>query len=417
MGIKQKISQIRHNADAKTLLGNFFSLSFLQIAGYVFPFITLPYLSRVIGVERFGDIAFAQAIMLYCQAVVDFGFIYSAVRDIARCRDDKQSVSDIYSTVMWSRFLLVFVSFAILIACILSIDKLYDMRYVLLVSFIVVPGHAMFPDWLFQGIEKMKYITIFSLLMKLVFTVLVFVLIKTPDDYLYQPLLIGLGYVVSGILAMELIKRMGIKLHRPQFSKIKVALKSNVDLFINQIVPNLYNSLSTILLGFMHGSVANGIFDAGNRFNLVSMQFMNVISRTFFPYLSRKLSKHDMYVRLHLGISVICAVFLFAFAPLIIDIFFSKEYYDAVIVLRIMSLSLIFLSLDNIYGTNYLIVVGEEKALRNITFISSIIGFACAIPMAYYYSYIGVAIVIVFTRCLMALLITRKALKIKRQND
>jgi PST family polysaccharide transporter len=288
---------------------------------------------------------------------------------------------------------------------------------VLLVSFIAVPGHAMFPDWLFQGIEKMKYITIFSLLMKLVFTILVFVLIKSPDDYLYQPLLIGLGYVVSGVLAMSLIKRMGIKLHRPQFSKIKVALKSNVDLFINQIVPNLYNSLSTILLGFMHGSVANGIFDAGNRFNLVSTQFMNVISRTFFPYLSRKLSKHDMYVRLHLSFSVICAVALFAFAPLIIDIFFSKEYYDAVIVLRIMSLSLIFLSLDNIYGTNYLIVVGEEKTLRNITFISSIIGFACAIPMAYYYSYIGVAIVIVFTRSLMALLITRKALKIKRQND
>jgi PST family polysaccharide transporter len=417
MGIKHKISQFRHNADAKTLFENFFSLSFLQIAGYVFPFITLPYLSRVIGVERFGDIAFAQAIMLYCQAVVDFGFIYSAVRDIARCRDDKQSVSEIYSTVMWSRFLLVFVSFAILIACILSIGKLYDMRYVLLVSFIAVPGHAMFPDWLFQGIEKMKYITIFSLLMKLVFTILVFVLIKSPDDYLYQPLLIGLGYVVSGVLAMSLIKRMGIKLHRPQFSKIKVALKSNVDLFINQIVPNLYNSLSTILLGFMHGSVANGIFDAGNRFNLVSTQFMNVISRTFFPYLSRKLSKHDMYVRLHLSFSVICAVALFAFAPLIIDIFFSKEYYDAVIVLRIMSLSLIFLSLDNIYGTNYLIVVGEEKTLRNITFISSIIGFACAIPMAYYYSYIGVAIVIVFTRSLMALLITRKALKIKRQND
>ena len=415
MGIKHKISQFRHNADAKTLFENFFSLSFLQIAGYVFPFITLPYLSRVIGVERFGDIAFAQAIMLYCQAVVDFGFIYSAVRDIARCRDDKQSVSEIYSTVMWSRFLLVFVSFAILIACILSIDKLYDMRYVLLVSFIAVPGHAMFPDWLVQGIEKMKYITIFSLLMKLVFTILVFVLIKSPDDYLYQPLLIGLGYVVSGVLAMSLIKRMGIKLHRPQFSKIKVALKSNVDLFINQIVPNLYNSLSTILLGFMHGSVANGIFDAGNRFNLVSTQFMNVISRTFFPYLSRKLSKHDMYVRLHLSFSVICAVALFAFAPLIIDIFFSKEYYDAVIVLRIMSVSLIFLSLDNIYGTNYLIVVGEEKTLRNITFISSIIGFACAIPMAYYYSYTGVAIVIVFTRCLMALLITHKALKIKRQ--
>ena len=95
--------------------------------------------------------------------------------------------------------------------------------------------------------------------------------------------------------------------------------------------------------------------------------------------------------------------------------FLSEEYYDAVIVLRIMSVSLIFLSLDNIYGTNYLIVVGEEKTLRNITFISSIIGFACAIPMAYYYSYTGVAIVIVFTRCLMALLITHKALKIKRQ--
>lgn len=95
------------NHDARVLLHNFAALGFLQVIGYVFPFITLPYLTRVIGIERFGEIAFAAVVSYYFQMIVDYGFSFSAVRDIARYRSDKMKISDIYSRVVCAKILFV----------------------------------------------------------------------------------------------------------------------------------------------------------------------------------------------------------------------------------------------------------------------------------------------------------------------
>ena len=148
-----KYKKIGNNG--KVLIDNFMSLFLLQIAGYVLPFITLPYLTRVIGVEKFGEIAFATAIMVYCQTIVDYGFIFSAVRDVSRSKENKVMASDIFSNVMWARFLLVFVSFCLLFVITMLIHKLFEMRLILFVSFFTVIGHAIFPDWMFQAIEKL----------------------------------------------------------------------------------------------------------------------------------------------------------------------------------------------------------------------------------------------------------------------
>ncbi len=296
--------RIQINNNGKTLIENFLALLFLQIAGYVFPFITLPYLTKVIGVQKFGEIAFATAIMTYCQAVVDYGFIFSAVRDISRCKGDKQEASVIFSNVMWSRFLLVFISFSLLCIAVLLIPKFYEMRFILFASFFIVIGHALFPDWMFQALEKMKYITILNLFTKLLFTVLVFVLIQREEDYIYQPILTSLGFCISGGISLVILWKMGFKIGFPKLKEVLKMIRSNTDLFINQLVPNLYNSLSTIFLGFVSGSVANGLFDAGNRFNNIASQFIAIISRIFYPYLSRNINGHKLYLKIHLVISI-----------------------------------------------------------------------------------------------------------------
>ena len=86
--LTQKISSLAKNKEAKTLVSNFTWLAILKIIGYLVPLITLPYLSRVIGVDGFGKIAFAAAIMVFIETFVDFGFNYTATRDIARQRDN-----------------------------------------------------------------------------------------------------------------------------------------------------------------------------------------------------------------------------------------------------------------------------------------------------------------------------------------
>ena len=119
MGIRSKLNRIQQNKDGKVLVENFAYLSLLQVAGYVFPLITMPYLARVIGVEGFGKIAFASAIMVWIQTIADWGFNFTATRDVARNRDDEKKVSEIFSNVLWARCVLMVVSLVVLLVLVL----------------------------------------------------------------------------------------------------------------------------------------------------------------------------------------------------------------------------------------------------------------------------------------------------------
>src|SRR5690606_33998255 len=127
-----------------------------------------------------------------------------------------------------------------------------------------VPGHILFPDWFFQGMERMKYITILNLLAKFFFTVMVFIFIKDKSDFILQPLFISLGYVLTGISSMYIILiKWKIKITPPNFSVIYKTIKGSTDVFINNLMPNLYNSFSIVLLGMLGGNLATGLLDAG----------------------------------------------------------------------------------------------------------------------------------------------------------
>lgn len=414
--IKNIYKRLRKSKDGRTLVANFGYLSLLQIAGYVFPLITIPYLSRIIGVEGFGKIAFASAVIVWIQTIADWGFTYTSTRDVAKNRENLDVVSDIFSRVLWARCFLMIISFVILFAIVMIIPVFRENSDVIFVTFLMIPGHIMCPDWFFQAVEKMKYITILNIISKLSFTILIFLFVKDKDDYILQPLFVSLGFVSSGIIAMYFILiRWKVKLAFVSFRVILKTIKSSTDIFINTLMPNLYNSLSTILLGFWGGEVANGLLDAGRRFYQIMYQFLDIISRVFFPFLSRKEEKHSLFAKMYFVISFIVALLLFVSSSFLINIFYGEDFKNAVIVLRILSVSIPFLVLQSIYGRNYLLIIGYEKEVRNITVLSSVIGFAVAIPFVYIFSYVGCACVLLLTNAIIGLLLMVKGVKVKNK--
>lgn len=403
--LKQLFARLKQSKDGKTLVANFGYLSLLQVAGYVFPLITMPYLARVIGAEGFGKIAFAAAIMVWFQTIADWGFCYTATRDVAKNRDDKEKVSEIFSNVFWARIFLMFVSFVALSICVMTIPKLRENADVIMISFLMIPGHIMFPDWFFQAMERMKYITILNIVSKTLFTIAIFLFIKERDDYILQPLFTSLGFVISGIIAMYyILVKWKIRLWFTPFKKIIKTIKSSTNVFINNIVRNFYNAFSTILLGFLHGSIATGIYDAGRKFIQFGEGILGIVSRVFFPFVTRKGDKHSMYAKLHISLSLIMAILLFIFAPLLIDLFFTKEFSKAIDVLRLMCIMMPFMTLYQIYAINWMIVKGYEKQSRNITIISSLIGFVVSYPLIQHFSYYGVVCVLIIVDALLGIL-------------
>ncbi len=425
MQLKNKIASIfsfgKHaikTKDGKTLASNFAWLTVLQVAGYVFPLITLPYLARVIGVDGFGKIAFAGAVVVWMQTIVDWGFNFTATRDVAKNREDKDIVSDIFSTVLWSRCFLLILSYLVMAMLILIVPKFYEARYAILVTSLMLIGHILYPEWFFQAMERMKYITILGVVAKLVFTMAVFVFIHKPDHYILQPLFVSLGFVVSGIIALYFILgRWGVKLRKPSFRAIISTIKGSTDIFINNLMPNLYNSFSIVLLGLYGNPTQNGLYDAGKKLPITANHFVTIISRTFFPYLSRRNERHSLFAKLYIGVAAVTSLILFLLAKPLLLLFYSEAFLDAVPIMRLTSFSLIFLAMSSAYGTNYLLVNNFDRLLRNITMIASIIGFIVAFPLIKHFGYMGAAWTFTISTVLMGILSMIAALRIKHNKS
>lgn len=401
-----------NNKEAKTITSNFLWLSVLQVASYIFPLITMPYLAKTIGTEGFGKIAFASAIIVWIQTIADWGFNLTATRDVAQNRENKNKVSEIFSNVLWARCFLMFVSLLFLLVLIFLIPSFRKDIDIILVTFLLIPGHILFPDWFFQAMEKMKYLTILNVTIKFIFTLLVFIFIREAEDYILQPLLTSMGYIISGIISFYIIiQQWKVKIIKPQIRMIIKCIKDSTDVFINNILPNLYNSFSTILLGVFSGSVAVGIFDAGNKFIRIGINIIHSIERAFFPFLARKIEKHNILLIINVCVSFFIGFLLFVFAPVLVKTFLSSEFENSISVIRILSVSLFFYAIETTYGKNYLLLKHLDKILRKISFKCSFIGFIISWPLVYFLKADGAALTITISVGLFAFFNYRESVK------
>jgi PST family polysaccharide transporter len=399
-----KLKKQLNSKDTKLLLSNFFWLSLLKVFGFAFPLITLPYLSRIIGVDNFGNIAYAASIVYFIELFTDFGFNYTATRDVTLNKKNQKKTQEIFSNVFWAKFLLMFISFLILIVLVLSVNSLNKIFILLIFTFLYIPGHIIFPDWFFQAMEDMKYITILNLLSKLLFTILIFLVINNKEDYIYHPLLTAIGFALSGIISLVFIKiKYNISICRPHLKEIIKLIKGSFNMFICQFIPSIYSNFSIIILQKYDGAVSNGIFTSGKRFPDLALQLFSILSRVFYPFLVRRKDKHRIFVLISLCSSLVMAALLFFSAETIINIFYTKEFILAADVIKIFAISIPFSTIDNCYGNNYLVVIGKENILKNNIIIGSLIGIVISIVLIINYGFYGAAYTFLIMRVYFAL--------------
>lgn len=417
--IKVTINTLKRGIESKegkTLIGNFISLSILKLVGFALPLVTLPYLARVFGADIFGVIAYTGTIMVIIETITNWGFEYTATRDVAQQRENTDIVSRIYFQVLYSRLALTILCFVFLylITNVIPTLKIYDL--LLYYSFLYIPGNILFPSWFFQSMEKMKFITILDVLSKLIFTVLIFIIIKEQSDYIYQPLLNACGYIVSGVIAQIIIfKKFGIKFIKPDVKSCFVRVKQSTNMFVCLMLPNLYTSFSSIILKSSCGEFAIGVYSAGQRFQSIIDQLTQVLSRIFFPFLARHKEKHYIYVAISGTIAVVASLAMFFLADWFVRFFLTPEFNDAKYVMRIFAITPIFLYLINTYGTNYLVIVGKENILRNIVIVVSLLGFILTLWITPKYSYIGAALTVTIVRGIRGLLTLYYAINEKKK--
>ena len=340
------LKNIFQSTTKKRLLENFFSLSLLQIANYLLPIITLPYLVRILGPEKFGLLAFYQSFVQFFYILTDYGFNFSATRDISLNRENKERVSVIFSTVIILKVALIIISLFFVSFLIFVIPKFNSEWLVLCLTFGSVIGQALFPRWFFQGIEKMKYITIMNILAKLFFVILVFVLVKNASDYIYVPLLNSLGYISVGIISLIIIlKKFRVKLVKPTLNEFKFQLIEGWHLFISTFATSLYTTANAFILGLFSNNTVVGYYSAAEKIIKAIEDLISPIFYTVYPYLSRQVEVSrekaiDLIKKILklVGISTfLISIFIFFFSGLISEILLGNNYSESILILKILS--------------------------------------------------------------------------------
>ncbi|MET3879430.1 oligosaccharide flippase family protein [Chitinophaga sp. OAE865] len=389
--------------DHKTLIKNFGALSVLQGLNMVLPLVTLPYVLRVLGTEKYGVIVIANSLLAYFQSFTDFSFNITATRDVAVHRHSSRMLSHIYSRVLSTKTILVLISFLLFLPVVLLVPQFAANKVVFLLTFPALAGYALFPEWFFQGMEEMKYITILSACIKIFFTICIFIFIRRESDFFLYPLFNAFGYIGAGLFAQYLlITRYKLHFRFIGLSKIGGVLKTNFNIFINQFLPNLYNNSTTFLLGLIAGNAAVGVYGAAKSLIEAANTFVSILSRVFFPFLNRNSGAFNKFRKLMLLTGFVLFVGICTLSKPI-TILFHLKGANAVWTLCILALSVPFMAMYYCYGTNYFIVKREDRLVMKNTVYASIAGFIMAFPLIMGFSGIGAALNLVIARGMMGI--------------
>ncbi|SHG40500.1 oligosaccharide flippase family protein [Chryseobacterium oranimense] len=396
-----RIKKIFNTKDKKALLENFVSLSALQLIGMLLPLVTLPYILRVIGFEKYGVIVFSASLIAYFTALTDFSFRITATRDVAIYRDSPKKLNIIYSKVLTIKTLFLLLSWLIIAIAVFLYPPFYENKEIYFYTSLLLLGYVLFPEWFFQGIEKMRYITYLNLGIKLFFTLCVFIFIKKESDFWIYPLLQSAGYVGAGLVGQYvLVKKYKLKFIFLPYKLIIKTIKTNSPIFINQFVPNLYNNTSTFLLGILGTPKLVGIYQAILTVVNLIVTLIEILSRVFFPFLNRKKDAFQWYKNMMLITISIMIIGVLVFNKLIFW-YLNVNYENAFWILLILAIGLFGYTLYNIFGLNYFIVHRQDKLVMTNTLFASVLGFILAYPLIHFYSVLGAAINLSLARCIM----------------
>ncbi|MEO0185333.1 MAG: flippase [candidate division WOR-3 bacterium] len=405
---------------AKPLIKNFMFLMVVQIANYVFPLISLPYLVRVLGPEKYGLIAFAQSFIGYFILITNYGFDLSATREISISRENKEKLVEIFSSVICAKILLLVFCFFVFIFF-LQIDKFKKDSLVYALTFGIIVGQTLFPLWLFLGLEKMEYITILTVLERAVFTVCIFIFIKNMNDYVYVPLFNTIGYLISGTLGLLVaFLRFGITFRVPKLHNIFSQIKQGWHSFISTTNVSLYSTTNIFILGLFWNNVIVGYYAAAEKLIYAVQRLLIPLSQTVFPYISKtaheKREEAVLFIKqilhINIAIGIILAITILLGARIIIKVILGPMYQESIIIMQIFAFLPLAGAVANVLGFQTMLPFKMDRELAKALLITALINVALAFILIPFFAHLGAAVAFLstmYSACLILFLFLKKA--------
>jgi PST family polysaccharide transporter len=369
-------------------------------------------LVRILGPEKFGLIAFAQAFMQYFVILTDYGFNLSATRLISIHRDDVECKSQIFWSTMWIKSGLMIMSFIIMAVAVFSISKFRAEWPVYFVTFSIVTGNVLFPSWYFQGMEKIKLISAINITARAIAVIFLFLMVQEKNDYILASAIQASGFLVGGILSIYFIPSLGpIHFKWPNFNCLKETLREGWPIFISTAGVSLYTSSNVFFLGLLAGNVEVGHFSAAEKLIKAVQGLIAPISQAIYPRINALATRSQKealkFIRNSLkwigSGSFLISILVFILAKPVVLLLLGPQFFEAVPLIQWMSFIPFVVGVSNVFGVQTMLTFGLKKQFSRILLFSGVFNLMIFFPLVISIGAEGAAISLLLTEIVVTL--------------
>lgn len=409
-----KFFNILKNSNNRGLIKNFSALTIIQGLNYLFVLILVPYVVRIIDTDKFGLITYYNEILIYFIILVNFGFEYTATRQISLNIDNKKKINQIFWETLFVRFFLMIFSFCIFLF-IYNFSKGISDFLLFTIIFLKVIGFTFLPTWFLTGIEKNTISAYFIFFPKLITAITVFLFVTQKDDYILYALFLSLVEIIIGLslFSYVVIKFKLTNLYIPDINRIFNILKQNLSIFFNVLL-NQYVTLNFFLLGFYVTDYDLAFF--GGAFKIIMPIIMITwlpFNQTIYPMMNRAFQKSfnnglvvfKRMLKPIIYFNLLLTCIIFFLSPFLVDLILGEQYLGSVIILKIFSFLPVLVALTNYFTIQGLYVMNLEKISPYIGFIVGLICITLNVFFTPIYGITSSAYIWIFTQ-LTAVIIT-----------
>jgi len=305
--------------------------------------------------------------------IVDFGFKISATKNVSIHRDNPKKIAEIVSNVLFIKLCLWMLSLGLLLLIVFIVPSLRDNILLYIFSFSLLFNELIFPQWYFQGVERMKYITLITLISRVLFLVSIFIFIREQDDYLLVPLLNGGGIFLGACVGLYIMfKKEGIPFVIPSYKDAKIYFKESMPLFLSNAVLALKDKFSVIFIGASLGMADVAIYDLSIKVMNLFMQPIDIVNATIYPKVAKekniplmlKTAKFTFF-----GMLIIIGCF-YPFIDFFISLL-GANLDSAELYIKILLISPLLMVWSLAFARNGLIILNEYKIFNIGIFLTS----------------------------------------------
>jgi len=410
----RRITSLLKSREHKKIFFNIQNLFFFQGTNFIVPLITIPYIVRVIGPEKFGILSFAEALNYYFVLITDYGFNITGTQQISIERDNPHNRNNIFASIFSVKLLLMVGCAVLLLLLILSFPTIRENSIIYFLYFLIVPGNILLSYWFFLGMEEMHYLNYPNLISKIGYTLFIFLFLREESDFYLVPLFFGSFMVLGGSVSCAIIfKKFGIEWKTPSLREVRNSMKNGWSIFISTFAINLYRRSNVFILGLVAPNAAVGFYSAGEKIIKALQSAFEPITQAFYPFVARKkqisilqaLRPIAYLIKWLGGGTLIIALVMVLFARPLTILALGEKFLPAVAVLRIAAFVISIGVLNYIIGIIFMTNFDFKKEFSQRVILTGLVNVFVCFVLSYFWEEVGASISFLFAEAFLLMLL------------